>query len=56
MIFSEKDRFFNEKHQQDYIHYLGAKPVYVLGQGHFGRTEGITKIPKVLEIMEEITK
>ena len=56
MIFSEKDRFFNEKHQQDYIHYLGAKPVYVVGQGHFGRTEGITKIPKVLEIMEEITK
>ena len=56
MVFSEKDRFFSEKHQQDYINFLGAKPIYIPGQGHFGRTEGVTKIPKVIELMEELSK
>ena len=56
MIFSEKDRFFSEKHQQDYIKLLGAQPVYIPGQGHFGRTEGVTEIPKVVEIVDALVK
>ena len=56
MIFSERDRFFGEKHQQSYIEHLGAESVYLAGQGHFGRKEGVTQIPKVIDIMNEITR
>ena len=54
MIYSDNDRFFTEEHQQSYIKNLDAQPVYVKGQGHFGRSDGVAEIPAAVDVLKAI--
>lgn len=53
-IYSDNDRYFNSDMQQRYINNMNADGIYVEGKGHFGRTEKVTEIPEVIEIVKNI--
>ena len=55
-VYSSPDRFFSEDMQKEYAGLMGAESMFLSGYGHFGRTEGVTKIPELEGLIEQIVK
>ena len=54
-VYSDNDRYFIKETQQNYITSIDAIPHFIPGKGHFGRTEKITEIPEIEQIVKEMT-